>query len=182
MADRWKRCFEQLLNDEFENDIDVLPTLEGHIEDITEFEVRKAIQGMKNRRATGPSGVAAEMFKAAEVVGVEEMSVAFRVVAKEKKIPDSWAGTLQLPYTEAKEMHWNVLSIRGLRLLEYGMNTLKKVLDTKLEKVLKISENQFGFRPERSPQDAFSSRNSSKKIPGEEKEAVSCECRFRNCL
>ena len=47
---------------------------------------------MKNRRSTGPSVVAVEMFKAAKGVGGEEMTAALRVVAKEKKIPDSWRG------------------------------------------------------------------------------------------
>ena len=88
---RWKRYFEELLKGEFKNDIGVLPPAEGPIEDITEFEVRKAIQGKKNRRALGPSGVGAEMFREAEGVGMEEMTAALRVIAKEKKIPDSWA-------------------------------------------------------------------------------------------
>ena len=43
---------------------------------------RKAIQGMKNRRATGPSGVATEMFKAVEEVGVEEMTAALREIVR----------------------------------------------------------------------------------------------------
>ena len=71
MAHRWKRYFE--LNFLFENDIDVLPPLEGPIENITELEVRKVFQRMTNSRATGPSGVAAEVLNAAD-----------------KKIPDSW--------------------------------------------------------------------------------------------
>ena len=47
VADRWKRCFEQLLNDEFENDIDVVLYTEGHVKHITEFGMQKVIQGMK---------------------------------------------------------------------------------------------------------------------------------------
>ena len=38
----WKRYFEQLLNGEVVNDVGV------DIEDITEFEVRKAIRGINN--------------------------------------------------------------------------------------------------------------------------------------
>ena len=102
VADRWGKYFEQLLNDEFANDIDVLPPVEGPIEDITELDVRKAIQGMKNRRATGPSGVAAEMFKAAEEVGVEEMTAALREVVREKKIPESWTGSTTVALYKGK--------------------------------------------------------------------------------
>ena len=39
--------FEQLLNDEFENDIDVVLYTEGHVKHITEFGMQKVIQGMK---------------------------------------------------------------------------------------------------------------------------------------
>ena len=61
MADRWKRYFEELLDDEFANEIGVIPHVEGPIEDITKFEVGKATEGMKNLEAIGLSGVAAEM-------------------------------------------------------------------------------------------------------------------------
>ena len=45
---------------------------------------------MKNGRAAEPFGVDAEKFKAAaEELKVEEMTVALRIVATEKKIPDS---------------------------------------------------------------------------------------------
>ena len=64
------------------------------------FDVRKANREMRNRGATGPSGVAAEMFKAEE--GVEEMSAALRVVAKEMKIPDSWAGSTTIALYKGK--------------------------------------------------------------------------------
>ena len=61
-------------NDALENDIDVLPPTEGSKEKFRGFVVGKAIQGMMNRRSTGPSGVAAEMFEAAEGEGREEMT------------------------------------------------------------------------------------------------------------
>ena len=34
------------------------------------------------------------------------------------------------------------------------MKTLEKVLDAKLRRALRIADNQFGFRPEHSTQDA----------------------------
>ena len=51
-------------------------------------------------------------------------------------------------------MHWIVLSM-SLRLLEHGMNMLEKVLGTKLRRNIKIADNQVGFRPKKSTQDAI---------------------------
>ena len=44
VAERWRKYFQELLNGEFENDIDVLPPVEGPIEDITELDLREAIR------------------------------------------------------------------------------------------------------------------------------------------
>ena len=153
--DRWKKYFEQQLNNEFENDIDMLPPLTGPIVDITNFEGQKTIQRMKNRRATGPSGVATEIFKAPEGVGVEEMTAALRVIAKEKNIPERWAGSTAIALYKRKGDALGCTKYRGLRILEHGIKTLVKKLDTKLRRLLKISEIQFGFRPEKPTQNTI---------------------------
>ena len=61
-----KVYFHALLNEEYENQIEVCSLVEGPIEDIMKEDVGTATSKMKNKRATGPSGVATEMFKAME--------------------------------------------------------------------------------------------------------------------
>ena len=48
--------------------------------------MRTAIINMKDKRDTGPSGVAAELFKAMEGVGVHEVTAAFRRIMDDKCI------------------------------------------------------------------------------------------------
>ena len=51
----------------------------------------------------GPSAVTAEMFIWAKGVGVDQMTVTIRVVAKGQKIPDTWAGNSKISMNKGKE-------------------------------------------------------------------------------
>ena len=63
VAGRWKEYFDRLLNEENGNEIEVSGIVSGPVEDIVRGEVEVAVKKMKNRRATGASGVAVEIFK-----------------------------------------------------------------------------------------------------------------------
>ena len=63
---------------------------------------------------------------------MEEMIVALKVVAEEKKIPDRWAGNDKISMYKWKINVLECSKYRSLRLLEYGLKTLEKVHDTKL--------------------------------------------------
>ena len=134
--------------------------------------MRKAFLGMRHRRATGPSGVAAEMSKAAEGVEVEDMTAPLRIVAKEKKIPDHLAGSTTIALYKGKGDVLDHTKYRGLQLLEHGVKTLEKVFDTKLRSVLKISGQRSPFVLQSS------SLDSSKTNTWRENEACICVCRF----
>ena len=69
----WRQYFEKLLNEEFAWNNKSLGTedaVAGPVEEITTSEVRTATSKMKLERAAGPSGIAAEMLKAAGEDGV----------------------------------------------------------------------------------------------------------------
>ena len=61
VAERWKHYFSRLLNEESDHQIEVCNPVYGPVDDITSGEVEKAISKMKDKRATVPSGVFAEM-------------------------------------------------------------------------------------------------------------------------
>src|SRR5580692_2836165 len=69
----WRQYFQKLLNEEFVWNKESLGTedaVAGPAEEITTSEVRTAISKMKSGKAAGPSGIAAEMLKAAGEDGV----------------------------------------------------------------------------------------------------------------
>ena len=70
--------------------------------------------------------MATERFKAAGGVGVQEMTAALNVVAKEKKTPDNWAGSSTIALYKGKGQTLEFAKYRGLWLLEHGMKLLEK--------------------------------------------------------
>src|SRR5437899_12663152 len=74
---RWKEYYEQLLNEEFDwnkdniGSFDVMNKEEASVDErlISVYEVRLAIGKAKSGKAAGPSGVAADMLKAAGEAG-----------------------------------------------------------------------------------------------------------------
>ena len=57
---------------------------------ISKEEVRQAIQDLKVRKAAGPSGVTAEMIKAAGEQDVDWLTSICNRIVKEEAIPESW--------------------------------------------------------------------------------------------
>ena len=55
--------FEALLNGENESELDVVEAVEAPLHEITEQEVERALKGMKNGRASGPSVLMSDLLK-----------------------------------------------------------------------------------------------------------------------
>src|SRR5664279_6408740 len=89
----WKECFEELLNEEFDwkkENLEQVSKVPGECEGITFEEVKVAIKKAKLGKAAGPSGVVAEMLKAAGDVGIQLMTDLCNAVVTEGKIPQDW--------------------------------------------------------------------------------------------
>ncbi len=69
----------------------VFKAVSGPCEKLTYEEVNKAILKMKSNRAPGPSGVVADVIKAAGVSGTTWVTDLCNAVVMEGKIPDDWS-------------------------------------------------------------------------------------------
>ena len=150
VASRWKEYFSRLLNEENENQIEVSDIISGPIEDIKREEVEVAMRKMKNRRATGPSGVAVEMFKGMGEIGIDEMTEALRNIERGGGMPSNWKESTTIALYKGKGDALDCTKYRGLRLLEHGFKTYEKILEGKLRRITRVGENQFGFTAEKS--------------------------------
>ena len=65
----WNIPFRDFLNEEKEKNSEEEPVSEGPIEGVTSDEVRAAIKGLKNKKASGPSGTTSDIFKYAGEIG-----------------------------------------------------------------------------------------------------------------
>ena len=103
VSDSWREYFEKLLNEENEwNDELSAEYVEGPADMISKEEVRQAIQDLKVRKAAGPSGVTAEMIKAAGEQAVDWLTNICNRIVKEEAIPESWQMSELVPIYKAK--------------------------------------------------------------------------------
>ena len=155
VSERWRRYFEELLNEENENDIPEIEAVKGPIEEITEEEVKKALKGMKTNKAPGPSGLPSDMIKYAGKSAIRELTKVFRDIVTREKSPEEWHRSTTVPLFKGKGDALECGGYRGLRLLEHGMKIWEKLLSDRLKEIIKIDKCQFGFMAGRSTTDAI---------------------------
>ena len=118
-------------------------------------QIRRALGKMKCGKAAGPSGIIAEMLKAAGEEGVGLVRKLVRVVFSSGMIPvdceESFIQNLLKGKGEALD-HGNY---RGLKLTDQVMKLLERVLNSSNCQMLNMDEMQFTFMPGRSTTDAI---------------------------
>ena len=62
-------------------------------------------------------------------------------------MPDEWALNVVVPMFKGKGDAMTCGVYRGVKLLEYAMKIVEKVLERRLQRMVKVDEKQFGFMP-----------------------------------
>ncbi|RUS90803.1 hypothetical protein EGW08_001422 [Elysia chlorotica] len=117
----WVEHYARLLNVEFEWPSDLLPDLapvEGPPPPITVDHIRKALSKMKCGKAAGPSGIIAEMLKAAGEEGLEMLRQLAEVVFINGEIPKDWEESYILNLYKGKGDALDRGNYRGLKLTD----------------------------------------------------------------
>ena len=155
VVDRWRRYFEDLLNQENTCFLEDVPLVHGPIFHVTLEEVELALKSMKPGKAAGPTECTSDMFKYAGRTGLEQMTKAFAQIFETAKIPEEWAESITIPLFKGKGSALECGKYRGLRLLEHGMKVWEQVLRRRLQLCVEIHPQQFGFMAGRSTTDAI---------------------------
>ena len=92
---RWKEYYDQLLNEKFDwnkDSIDEVNKVEAALDGrvISADEVRLAIFKAKSAKATGPSGIASDILKAAGESGVKWVTDICNEVVSSGVVPTDW--------------------------------------------------------------------------------------------
>jgi hypothetical protein len=122
VLDRWREYYEKLSNEEFPWNRDTLTTADATIgpsEKITVEEVQAAIKRMKRNKAAGPSGVVADMLKAAGKAGALWVTDVCNSVVSQGKISEDWCNSWMVNVYKGKGDALECGSYRGIRLLEH---------------------------------------------------------------
>ena len=170
----WKEHYDRISNEEFSWDkeglTDVRPVC-GPGEKISEEEVEAAIGKMKLGKAAGPSGVVADMLKAAGKDGTRWMTELCNAVVRDGKIPKDWSRSWLVNVYKGKGDALECGSYRGIKLVEHAMKILERVIERRVRNVVKIDSMQFGFMAGKSTTDAiFNVRQLQEKYLARNKE------------
>ena len=66
-------------------------------------------------------------------------------------IPDSWKKSKLIPIFKNKGDILECNNYRGIKLMSHFMKLLERIIEARLREIVKIRDNQFGFRPGMSP-------------------------------
>src|SRR3989441_8054585 len=115
--------------------------------EISVAEVRLAIAKTKCGKAAGPSGVAADMLKAAGEAGVRWVTDICNEVVRSGVVPVDWKRSWIVNVYKGKGNALDCSSCRGIKLLDHVFKVLERALEARLRKTVKIDDMQFGFSP-----------------------------------
>ena len=150
----WKEYMKKLMNveNEWSDSIDARK-VEAAVRRIEVEEVHCAMNRMKIGRASGPPGVALEMFKAGRDKCLKSLANIFNDILFKNKLPEEWMLSSLVPIFKGKGDPLNPNSYRGIKLLEHAFK-LYEILDGHLREVVNIDKMQYGFMLGRGTVDA----------------------------
>ena len=169
----WKQHYERLLNEEFPwnpDDLSDVDPVEGPPIRITAEMVLEATTKMSNGKAAGPSGIVAEMLKAAGATGAALLAELANALINDNAIPSDWEDSFIINLYKGKGNALERGNYRGLKLLEQVMKVIERVLEKIIRERIAIDDMQFGFMPGRGTTDAiFILRQMQEKYLGKNK-------------
>ena len=90
-------------------------------------------------------------------------------------MPDEWALSVVVPIFKGKGDAMNCGAYRGMKLLEHAMKIVEKVLERRMQCMVKLDEIEFGFMPGKGTIDAeFILRRLQEEYLDKEKKLYMC--------
>ena len=129
--------------------------VEGPSEPITTAMVRKAINKMSLGKAADPSGIVAEMLKAAGSSGASMIRDLIEDIIFENRIPSEWQESHIASVYKGKGDALNRSNYRGLKLIDQVMKVLERVVKGFIRQRKVINTMQCGFMQGRGTTDAI---------------------------
>ena len=120
---------------------------------ITPDDVLKSLRRMKNGKATGPSGVAAEMLKAAPDICCKIIADLMNAIILEGNVPADLSNSIIVSLFKGKVDALDRSNYRGLKLTDHFLKVIERVVENIIRETVNIDEMQFGFCPGRGTTD-----------------------------
>lgn len=152
----WVEHFTKLHNTRRGQDRDRHIEEDGNTEtsEITIQMVKEAIKNLKNRKSPGQDEIPNELLKYGGPKLVKELTTLFNKITTTGKVPAEWKKSITIPVFKKGDKR-NPENYRGITLLNSTMKLFTKILTDIIQKYTNTSEEQQGFRKNRSTLDAI---------------------------
>uniref|UniRef100_A0A1B0CQP9 Putative rna-directed dna polymerase from mobile element jockey-like diaphorina citri n=1 Tax=Lutzomyia longipalpis TaxID=7200 RepID=A0A1B0CQP9_LUTLO len=153
---RWKAYYEELLNEEFPHaratrEIPIF----GPVPPVDIQEVTTALKAMKNGKAVGPDGIPAEVWKETGKTGCEWLASLFNDIMFNTGMPNEWRASHLIPFYKNKGSARVCSNYRGIKLTSHTLKIFERVMVSRLQNIIDLTENQCGFVKGKSTTDAI---------------------------
>ncbi|KAL6507200.1 hypothetical protein OROHE_022099 [Orobanche hederae] len=160
IKERWRSYFDTLFNGHQEQDIGNLSIPSSMINRefkrrIQKGEVTMALKKMGSKRAEGPDGIPIEVWRCLGERGIEWLTMLFNKIWRSNKMPSPWRKSILVPLYKNKGDVQDCSNYRGIKLMSHTMKLWERVIEQRIRKCVKITENQFGFMSGRSTMEAI---------------------------
>ncbi|KAL6517101.1 hypothetical protein OROHE_017807 [Orobanche hederae] len=122
---------------------------------IQKGEVTMALKKMGSKKAEGPDGIPIEVWRCLGERGIEWLTMLFNKIWRSNKMPSAWRKSILVPLYKNKGDVQDCSNYRGIKLMSHTMKLWERVIEQRIRKCVKITENQFGFMPGRSTMEAI---------------------------
>jgi hypothetical protein len=137
----WVEHYARLLHVEFDWPSDLFPEdapVEGLAPPVILDIICKALRKMERGKATGPSGIIAEILKASGEGGITMLRHLPEKAFSEDVIPRDWKESCIINLYKDKDDALDRDSYQGLKLTDQAMKLMERVLDTFIRRMVNI--------------------------------------------
>jgi hypothetical protein len=160
IKDRWREYFDKLFNGEtegptFELDDSFDDTNRRFVRRIQEAEIGEALKRMKGGKAMGLDGIPIEVWRCLGERAAVWLTKLFNLIFRSNKMPEEWRRSILVPIFKNKEDIQSCTNYWGIKLMSHTMKFWERVIEHRLRRLTRVTQNQFGFMPGRSTMEAI---------------------------
>ena len=129
--DRWQEYIDELFKTNARKEPDKCDATEGTIPRITDEEIRKQLDKLKNRKANGPDNLPIELWKLVGDAGIESLETTMNEVMS-RGMPSFWRSSEISPLYKCKGSVLDCGNYRGIKLTSHTMNRWEHILENRI--------------------------------------------------
>ena len=115
---------------------------------IQEPEIGEALKRMKGGKAMGPDGIPIEVWRCLGDGAIGWLTKLFNLIFRSNRMPEEWRSIL-VPIFKNKGDVQSCTNYHGIKLMSHTMKLWERVIEHRLRRVTRVTQNQFGFMPGR---------------------------------